>query len=609
MRFTVSAPFWIPVVVAATALNLVSASQAAAQGCFEHITTRNYSAWNCGASPDLDRVFRLQTITWNDHDYLFLDEGNEIRIFNIDNPLNPVPTGVSDFDIPNIGDSDYDLMSFSVCDDCRYGIANFKAATVLFDLGVGSTPSFGPFSQNDQATQVKGGFTFSAGDQQYLIAASLGATPCIENSSGVYRFNGIDETANPLEQCLIGTNGRPQIANGLSVGSGEARVLYLSDQFDRFDIYRVRTDPDFGLEHVGNGGVSRANMQRGAGVSVDEDAGLMAVASFGDLTIYDIGYSMGSPSAPILLSSMDLTAQPNANAVAIDYPVVHVSKQYSSVAPLTFDVSWPGDPVPLDQDFWDPEEPPNNLGDCVWNNHAVFSDDGSALYLSRYSALQVIDPTLCYGMTPPDVDFTWAPTSPDIGQWTAFEITGVPASEIQSASWVFGGVGCDGSTSYTCVDPHFPDCDVAAFAYADSGAKTVRLAIATTDGALHPQVVHTVEVQDVGSCGASCTYSINPTSRDFPYIGGTGSISVATQAGCSWNTFVASGWITVTAGQSGVGPGTVEYLVDANTGPVRSAGISVQGKTHTINQEGFSPLVFDDGFESGDLSVWSAVAP
>jgi hypothetical protein len=342
---------------------------------------------------------------------------------------------------------------------------------------------------------------------------------------------------------------------------------------------------------------------------VDEDAGLMAVASFGDFSIYDIGYSMGSPSSPILLSNIDLVALPTANAVAIDYPVVHVSKQYSSDPPMTFDVSWPMDPVPLDQDFWDPQEPPNNLGDCVWNNHAVFSDDGSALYLSRYSALQVIDPTLCSGMTPPDVDFTWAPTSPTIGQWTAFEITGVQASEIQSASWVFGGVGCDGSTTFTCVDPHFPGCDVAAFAYADSGAKTLRLAVATTDGALHPQVVHTLEVQDVGSCGASCTYSINPTSRDFPYTGGTGAISVITQAGCSWNTFETAGWLTVTDGQSGVGPGTVEYLVDANTGPVRSAHLSVQGKTHTINQEGFSPLVFDDGFESGDLGAWSAVSP
>lgn len=598
----------IVVTVSVIALAAMLPTQTMAQtGCFDHVTTRNYTPWNCSATPDIDRVFRMQTIQWKGHDYLFLDEGNEIRVFNIDNPQNPVPGASSSFSIPNIGDSDYDMVSFSVCDDCRYGIANFKAATVLFDLGTESIPWFGSFSQNDQATQVKGGFTFEYGGQQYLVAASLGHAPCTNNNSGLYQFNSIDESGNPLVHCLGGANGPPKIANGLEVKGTNPPVYYMSDTFDRFNIYRFNTST-LRLDSLGNGDVPRANMERGSGVSVDEEAGLMAVASFGNLMIYDIGFNVGSPIAPELLSTNHMAALPAANAVALRFPVVHVSMQYSADPPLTFDVSNPDDPVPLDQEFWDPTMPPHNLGSCVWNNHTLFSDDGTAMYLSRYSALQVIDPGACPGSGSP-VDFTWAPTSPEIGQWVGFNIVGVPAAEIEQAVWFFGGTGCEGSVFYSCVEPTFPGCDVAAQTYDSGGPKTVRLIVTTTGGVQQPQVEHTLTVQDSGSCGGSCTYSLSPTSRSFPFAGGSGSFSVSTQSGCSWSVFESASWISITSGQSGSGSGSVGYQVSANTGPARSETIAVQGRIHTVNQEAFTPLVFEDDFESGDTSAWSITAP
>ena len=598
----------IAVSVLGAALATLFSTQANAQGCFEHISTRNYSPSNCTADPDIDRVFRMQLITWNGHDYLFLDEGNEIKVLNIDNQQYPAQGPVSFFNVPNVGDSDYDMVSFSVCDDCRYGIANFKAATVLFDLGTDSTPIFSAQTQNDQANQVQGGYTFSYGGQQYLVASSLGSAPCSNSTSGVYQFNGIDESQNPLLQCLDSSNGPPKIANGLKVEGANPPVFYMSDIFDRFNIYRVRTSPTFGLDDMGNGGIVRANLGRGDGVSVDEAAGLMAVASFGDLMIYDIGYTSGSPLAPILHSAMDLAQLPTANAVAIRYPVVHVGEQYSDAPPLTFDVSIPTNPVPLDKDFWDPDVYPNNLGLCLWNNHVVFSDDGTAMYLSRYSAFQVIDPTVCMGSVVP-VNFTWAPTSPDIGQWTGFHITGVPADDIEQAVWTFGGTGCDGTTSYTCVEPHFPPCGVAAIAYDSGGSKTVRLTVTTTGGIQQPQVQRTLTVQNNGSCdGTTCTYSISPTARSFPSAGGPGSFSVTTQSGCSWSASEVASWIAITSGQSGIGPGSVDYRVSANSGPARSATIVAGGRAHTVNQDGFSPLVFEDGFESGDTSAWGTTA-
>jgi hypothetical protein len=595
-------------VTVALATATVFAAPLMAEECFEHVSTRNYTPWDCSATPGIDRVFRMQTITWKGHEYLFLDVGNEITIFNIDSAQNPVVVSGSSFNVPNVGDSDYDMVSFSVCDDCRYGIANFKAATVLFDLGTGLTPIFGSSTQNDQATVVRGGFTFKIDDQQYLVASSLGPYPCPGNNASLYEFNGIDEAGNPRRQCLDGSDGPPKIANGIRIKGTDPPIFYMADTFDRINIYRARTSPSLGLDHLGNGGIVRANMQRGSGIAFDEAAGLAAVASFGNLMVYDIGFTSGTPSGPILLATRDLASLPSANAVALKYPVVYVSSQFSSAPSHTFDISVPSNPVPLDQAFWDPTVPPNNLGSCVWNNHAVFSDDGTAMYLSRYSALQVIDPEACPGSVP-SVDFTWVPTSPEIGQWAAFNITGVSANDIEQAVWTFGGTGCGGTTTYTCVEPSFPGCDVAAFQYASDGSKTVGLTVTTTGGVQQPQVQHALTVLNSGSCGGTCTYSISPISRNFPSAGGSDSFSIVTQTGCSWSAFENVDWITITSGSSGIGSGAADYQVAANTGPIRTATIVVAGKTHTVSQAASPTLLFADGFESGDTSAWGVTVP
>ena len=79
---------------------LVPATDAAAQALFRARSDNfNYSPTNCSAQPDIDRVFRLQTITWKGHKYLFVDEGNEIKIFNIDDPLNPSSVTTSFFNM------------------------------------------------------------------------------------------------------------------------------------------------------------------------------------------------------------------------------------------------------------------------------------------------------------------------------------------------------------------------------------------------------------------------------------------------------------------------------------------------------------------------------
>jgi hypothetical protein len=98
------------------------------------------------------------------------------------------------------------------------------------------------------------------------------------------------------------------------------------------------------------------------------------------------------------------------------------------------------------------------------------------------------------------LDFTWAPTSPEIGESVVSEIIGVPAADIDGASWSFGGVGCDGSSTAVCT-PGVLTCDLMSFQYATGGVKTVEVTV-TVGGVPQPPIVHNLTVQATGSCGS-----------------------------------------------------------------------------------------------------------
>ena len=88
----------------------------------------------------------------------------------------------------------------------------------------------------------------------------------------------------------------------------------------------------------------------------------------------------------------------------------------------------------------------------------------------------------------------------------------------------------------------------------------------------------------------ACTFSISPTSLFFGAVGGVGSIAITSSANtCAWTATTSAPWITVTAGQSGTGNGTVAFTVAVNTGSVRRATIAAGGKTFTVTQEEAPP--------------------
>jgi hypothetical protein len=85
-----------------------------------------------------------------------------------------------------------------------------------------------------------------------------------------------------------------------------------------------------------------------------------------------------------------------------------------------------------------------------------------------------------------------------------------------------------------------------------------------------------------------CTVSIAPSAQPVLVGGGTGSITVTTPADCPWTaTSNNADWLTVTAGATGSGPGTVQFNAVPNTsGAPRTGTITIGNQTFTVTQAG-----------------------
>jgi hypothetical protein len=81
---------------------------------------------------------------------------------------------------------------------------------------------------------------------------------------------------------------------------------------------------------------------------------------------------------------------------------------------------------------------------------------------------------------------------------------------------------------------------------------------------------------------SNCNYSLSPSSQIFISSASTGSFAVSTTAGCGWTAHSNDSWLTTNS--SGVGNGTVNFSVAANSGNTRTGTISVAGETITIFQ-------------------------
>jgi hypothetical protein len=113
-------------------------------------------------------------------------------------------------------------------------------------------------------------------------------------------------------------------------------------------------------------------------------------------------------------------------------------------------------------------------------------------------------------------------------------------------------------------------------------ASVVPLALIVTSIACHHKTTAPTPV---------CSITIDPASRAFDSNGGTATVAVTTSAAsCTWTTTSDASWITIDAGASGTGSGTVEYRVAASTSSdSRSGTLKIGDQTHHVTQAGQPP--------------------
>ena len=126
------------------------------------------------------------------------------------------------------------------------------------------------------------------------------------------------------------------------------------------------------------------------------------------------------------------------------------------------------------------------------------------------------------------------------------------------------------------------------------GAGAVALSVAANDGLERTGTVTvaatTVTVTQAAIAaappqpGQSCAYNITPSVAVLAVSGGTQRIAVAAPPECGWSATSSASWITIVAGRTGQGAGTVELSVAPNASDARSATLVVAGQSLTVVQ-------------------------
>lgn len=116
--------------------------------------------------------------------------------------------------------------------------------------------------------------------------------------------------------------------------------------------------------------------------------------------------------------------------------------------------------------------------------------------------------------------------------------------------------------------------------------------------------------------GWACTVTLSASATSFTGAGGSGSLTIGTQPGCSWSIAPAASWISFTSTASGVGPATVAFTVAPNpNSSSRSTQVSVSGVTLSFTQTGVvctftvAPLSDSIAASGGTRSVTITATP
>jgi trimeric autotransporter adhesin len=124
-----------------------------------------------------------------------------------------------------------------------------------------------------------------------------------------------------------------------------------------------------------------------------------------------------------------------------------------------------------------------------------------------------------------------------------------------------------------------------------SGPGEVRFTVTASDGPGRAGTIRVAGRIVTVTQGSGCTLGIAPSSQTVAATGGSGAIRLDTAGGCGWSAAASASWITL-AGATGSGPGSLQFVVAANSGPARTGTITVAGQTFTVNQTSACDYVF-----------------
>jgi hypothetical protein len=141
--------------------------------------------------------------------------------------------------------------------------------------------------------------------------------------------------------------------------------------------------------------------------------------------------------------------------------------------------------------------------------------------------------------------------------------------------WQKNGANIPGATGSSYTTP--------STTTADSGS-TFRVVVSNSAGSV-TSTAATLTVNVVAT--TSCTFTLSQTRSTYPAGGGTASVTVTAPNGCAWTSVSNVSWITIAAGKTGTGTGSVVYTVEANESrKARTGTLTVAGRTFTVKQRG-----------------------
>jgi len=173
-----------------------------------------------------------------------------------------------------------------------------------------------------------------------------------------------------------------------------------------------------------------------------------------------------------------------------------------------------------------------------------------------------------YGVTPTSVNFDSAAHT---GSFNVTSATGCAWTAASNTSWITitsGRSGAGAGTVNYSLSANTSSSQRTGTITAAGMTFTVRQAAAATPPP------------------ASCTYTIANTSALFNSDAHTGTVGVNTSSSsCTWTAVSNVDWITITAGGSGTGAGTVYFSVEKNSRFFQRIGtLTIAGKTYTVRQ-------------------------